>query len=160
MAAARRAAVPALLRSMTTGKKGTFCFLSKSHDFVCSKAATQAACESHEPSFLQSVESYYDDAAKISNVNPGTLSHLRAVDSLLRVTFPIEVGDGKYEVIEGKIRVVGTKEGLLLNHGSLGYRAQHSRHRLPVKGGIRYSEEVDLQEVEGKETEEEDGVWN
>jgi glutamate dehydrogenase/leucine dehydrogenase len=32
---------------------------------------------------------------------------------------------------------------------SQGYRAQHSRHRLPVKGGIRFSEEVDLQEVEG-----------
>lgn len=32
----------------------------------------------------------------------------------------------------------------------LGYRAQHSRHRLPVKGGIRFAEEVDLQEVEGK----------
>ncbi|SAM00442.1 hypothetical protein [Absidia glauca] len=109
-AATRRAAMPALLRSMTT-------------------SATQVACESHEPTFLQSVESYYDQAAKISNVNPGTLSHLRAVDSLLRVTFPIELGDGKYEVIEG-------------------YRAQHSRHRLPVKGGIRYSEEVDLQEVE------------
>lgn len=65
-------------------------------------AATEVACESHEPHFLQSVEQYYDRAAKLSNVNPGTLSHLRAVDSVLRVTFPIELGDGKYEVIEGK----------------------------------------------------------
>ncbi|KAI8069982.1 hypothetical protein BC940DRAFT_296644 [Gongronella butleri] len=111
--AARRTAVPAMptmLRNLTT-------------------AATQAACETDEPSFLQSVENYYDSAAKISGIQDGTLSHLRAVDSVLRVTFPIEMGDGKTEVIEG-------------------YRAQHSRHRLPVKGGIRYSEEVDLQEVE------------
>jgi glutamate dehydrogenase (NAD(P)+) len=28
------------------------------------------------------------------------------------------------------------------------YRAQHSHHRLPVKGGTRYAPEVDLSEVE------------
>ena len=95
-------------------------------------AATQTACEPHEPTFLKSVESYFDTAAKLSNVSEGTLGHIRAVDSMLRVTFPIELDNGKTEVIEG-------------------YRAQHSRHRLPVKGGIRYSEEVDLQEVEGKQ---------
>ncbi|KAG0167429.1 glutamate dehydrogenase [Apophysomyces sp. BC1034] len=87
------------------------------------------ACLPDEPIFLQSVEKYYDHAAKLSGVSEGTLSHLRAVDSVLSVTFPIEVGDGKFEVIQG-------------------YRAQHSRHRLPVKGGIRYSEHVDLEEVE------------
>ncbi|KAI8366647.1 uncharacterized protein BYT42DRAFT_600576 [Radiomyces spectabilis] len=105
----RRAAMPAIMRSMST--------------------SANSACEPDEPVFLQCVELYYDRAAKLSGVNPGTLAHLRAVDSMLRVTFPIELEDGKYEVIEG-------------------YRAQHSRHRLPVKGGIRYSEEVDLQEVE------------
>ncbi|KAI7874102.1 glutamate dehydrogenase [Lichtheimia hyalospora FSU 10163] len=92
-------------------------------------AATESACEPHEPHFLESVEMYYDRAAKLSNVSAGTLGHIRAVDSVLSVTFPIQMDDGSTEVIEG-------------------YRAQHSRHRLPVKGGIRYSEEVDLQEVE------------
>ncbi|KAI7898742.1 uncharacterized protein BX663DRAFT_523964 [Cokeromyces recurvatus] len=106
----RAVVLPSIARSLTT-------------------AATQIACNSDEPSFLQSVEMYYDHAAGLSNIKPHTLAHLRAVDSVLRVTFPIEIEDGKYEVIEG-------------------YRAQHSRHRLPVKGGIRFSEEVDLQEVE------------
>lgn len=47
------------------------------------------------------MEKYFDQAAKLSTVPSGTLNHIRAVDSVLRVTFPIEVDDGKFEVIEG-----------------------------------------------------------
>lgn len=54
---------------------------------------------------------------------------MKATDSVLSVTFPIEREDGSFDIIKG-------------------YRAQHSRHRTPVKGGIRFSPEVDLQEVE------------
>jgi glutamate dehydrogenase (NAD(P)+) len=54
---------------------------------------------------------------------------IKACNSLLRVNFPLHRDDGSTEVIRG-------------------YRAQHSHHRLPCKGGIRFSDEVDLQEVE------------
>ncbi|KAL1922359.1 uncharacterized protein VTP21DRAFT_9898 [Calcarisporiella thermophila] len=94
-----------------------------------STANTNQFCEPNEPSFLKSVDSYFEKAAKLSNVSPKTLAHMKAVDSVLSVTFPIETDDNKVVMIEG-------------------YRAQHSRHRLPVKGGIRFSPEVDLQEVE------------
>ncbi|KAJ1920067.1 NADP-dependent glutamate dehydrogenase [Mycoemilia scoparia] len=94
-----------------------------------STAATNAATEEHEPSFLKSVESYFDQAAKLSRASPSVLAHIKSIDAVLSVTFPIEMEPGKSQIIRG-------------------YRAQHSRHRLPVKGGIRYSEEVDLQEVE------------
>ena len=54
---------------------------------------------------------------------------MKAADAVLSVTYPIEREDGSFDIIRG-------------------YRAQHSRHRMPVKGGIRFSPEVDLQEVE------------
>ncbi|KAJ1942503.1 NADP-dependent glutamate dehydrogenase, partial [Linderina macrospora] len=86
------------------------------------------ATEDDEPKFLQAVGMYFDRAAKYSNATAETLKHIKATDSVLSVTFPVEK-DGKTVMIRG-------------------YRSQHSRHRLPCKGGIRFSSAVDLQEVE------------
>ena len=81
------------------------------------------------PSFYECVEVFFDEAAALlGNVSPATLAHLKAPDSSLTFTFPIERADGKTEIV-------------------MGYRVQHSKHRMPVKGGIRYSKEVNLNEV-------------
>ena len=93
----------------------------------------QRALSSHagddEPNFLQTVELYFDKAAKMSKIDEATLAHIRATDGVLAVSFPIKRDDGSFEIVRG-------------------YRAHHSRHRLPLKGGIRFAPEVDLQEVE------------
>ncbi|KAK9761013.1 NADP-dependent glutamate dehydrogenase [Basidiobolus ranarum] len=88
-----------------------------------------AACEAHEPNFLQCVEEFFDIAAKASGVKKSMVNTIRGVDAILSVTFPIEREDGETEIVRA-------------------YRAEHSRHKLPVKGGIRYAEDVDMQEVE------------
>ncbi|KAG5461817.1 MAG: hypothetical protein BJ554DRAFT_5933, partial [Olpidium bornovanus] len=90
---------------------------------------TNRYTEEDEPTFLKSVEIFFDRAAALSNIHPRTLAHMKAVDNVLSVTFPVELEGDKFAIVEG-------------------HRAQHSRHRLPVKGGIRFSSEVDLQEVE------------
>ena len=82
-----------------------------------------------EPRFLEMVKMNFDTAAKLSGIEPGLLEVIKACNSLLRVNFPLHRDDGSTEVVRG-------------------YRAQHSHHRLPCKGGIRFSDEVDLQEVE------------
>jgi len=71
----------------------------------------------------------FDLAAKHVNIRPDILELIKNCDSLVRVNFPVRRDDGTIETIRG-------------------YRAQHSHHRLPCKGGIRFSDEVDLQEVE------------
>ena len=78
---------------------------------------------------MEMVKLNFDIACKHTAVKQDVLEVIKACDSLVRVNFPLRRDDGTIEVIRG-------------------YRAQHSHHRLPCKGGIRYSDEVDLQEVE------------
>ncbi|GAB3539087.1 Glu/Leu/Phe/Val dehydrogenase [Pontibacter brevis] len=77
--------------------------------------------------FLDSVHQFFDHAASYSRLSPGILAQIKAPNSVYKVSFPVEI-EGKIEVIEG-------------------IRVQHSHHKLPSKGGIRYSMQVDEDEV-------------
>jgi glutamate dehydrogenase (NAD(P)+) len=79
-------------------------------------------------SFFQSVERSFDKAAKYTTVDQGLLEQIKACNSVLQMRFPIKRDDGTIEVIEA-------------------YRVQHSHHKAPCKGGIRFSDEVNQDEV-------------
>ena len=81
-----------------------------------------------ELTFLEGVNRTFDTAAEGIDLPPGLASQIKECNSVLMVRFPIGTRDG-YKVISG-------------------WRAVHSEHRLPVKGGIRYSPHADQQEVE------------
>lgn len=71
---------------------------------------------------------YFDKAAAQTEWKKGLLANIKSCDSVLRVTFPHKKPDGDLSVITA-------------------YRAQHSHHRLPCKGGIRISPHVDINET-------------
>lgn len=58
----------------------------------------------------------------------GILNLIEKCEHVLELNFPLKRDDGSYETLKG-------------------YRAQHSTHRLPCKGGIRYDMAVDKDEV-------------
>jgi glutamate dehydrogenase (NAD(P)+) len=78
-------------------------------------------------SFFGSVENYINKAASYTDIPRGLVEQIKACNLVLQIRFPIRVGND-YQVIEA-------------------YRVQHSHHRLPTKGGIRYAESVDQDEV-------------
>jgi len=85
--------------------------------------------EDNEPRFLECVKLNFDAAIKHMSINPGLVEVIKACDSVLRLSFPIKRDNGEIVTIKA-------------------YRAQHSHHWQPTKGGVRFSEQVDLQEVE------------
>ncbi len=79
------------------------------------------------PMFAQ-VNKYFDKAAAYTDHPPGLLDQIKACNSVFRISFPLKRDDGTIEVMHG-------------------WRAQHSVHRLPTKGGIRFAPHVDEDEV-------------
>ena len=78
-------------------------------------------------SFFESVNKNFDKAATFTGLPKGLLDQIKACNAVYQMRFPVKVGN-EYQVIEA-------------------YRVQHSQHRLPTKGGIRYSEHVNQDEV-------------
>ncbi|MCS4433607.1 Glu/Leu/Phe/Val family dehydrogenase [Aquiflexum gelatinilyticum] len=83
-----------------------------------------------EYSLFQDVCGFVDEAAKHMDIHPGLLEQIKECNSIYKFHFPIRNDDGTYETLTG-------------------YRIQHSHHKLPCKGGIRFSDQVDEEEVKG-----------
>ncbi|KAK5882932.1 hypothetical protein CesoFtcFv8_021471 [Champsocephalus esox] len=110
------------------------------------RAYSQAADSSDDPNFFTMVEGFFDRGAAIVEDRlveglktretqeqkrkrvRGILRVIKPCNHVLSVNFPIKKDCGEWEVIEA-------------------YRAQHSQHRTPCKGGIRYSLDVSVDEV-------------
>ncbi len=80
-----------------------------------------------EHSFFGDVINYFDRAAKFTKYPSGLLDQIKFCNSVYRMKFPVRLKD--------KIEVV------------VAYRVEHSQHKLPTKGGIRYSTAVTQDEV-------------
>ncbi|HSJ13252.1 MAG TPA: Glu/Leu/Phe/Val dehydrogenase [Longimicrobiales bacterium] len=78
--------------------------------------------------FFAEVNSFFDKAAQHTSFPDGILNQIKACNGVLHVAFPVKRDDGNVEVINA-------------------WRAQHSNHRLPTKGGIRYADAVNEDEV-------------
>ena len=81
-----------------------------------------------DSTFLDGVQKMLDQAMDRMDLPDGLPDVIRNCRSVYKVRFPVKI-KGRFQVFEG-------------------WRATHSEHRLPVKGGIRYAPDVDEQEVE------------
>ena len=79
-------------------------------------------------SFYQSVNLMADKAMQVIGLDNGTAQAIKSCSSVLQVQFPVKIRN-KIEVFTG-------------------WRAVHSTHRLPAKGGIRYAPYANQDEVE------------
>jgi glutamate dehydrogenase (NAD(P)+) len=85
--------------------------------------------ENDEPRFLEQVKLFFNHAAAKTGIDPEFLELIKSCQTVIRFNIPLRRDDGSLETIPC-------------------YRAQHNTYKLPVKGGTRYSDHINLQEVE------------
>jgi glutamate dehydrogenase (NAD(P)+) len=79
-------------------------------------------------SMFDFVNEYFDHAAGFTDHPRGLLEQIKSVNTVVKFEFPVRMDDGRIEVVRA-------------------WRAEHSHHKMPVKGGIRYALHVDEEEV-------------
>lgn len=79
-------------------------------------------------SFFETVMAFFDKAAAVTGHPKGLMDQIKYCNSIYEFKFPLKHDDGTIEIIQA-------------------FRVEHSHHKLPVKGGIRYSEMVNADEV-------------
>jgi glutamate dehydrogenase/leucine dehydrogenase len=84
------------------------------------------ACEKINP--FENMKKQVDIVGKKLGLEPGIIEVLKNPKRELSVNFPVRMDDGSVKVFTG-------------------YRVQHNESRGPFKGGIRYHQQVDLDEV-------------
>ena len=80
------------------------------------------------PNFLQQVDRMFAKAAALTDHSHGLLAQISICNSVYKMEFPLVRDDGSIEVIKA-------------------WRAEHSHHKLPTKGGIRFDLSVNEDEV-------------
>ena len=78
---------------------------------------------------FESAKKKLDIAAKVIDLDANTLKYLKKVERSLIVSIPVNMDDGSLQIFEG-------------------YIVHHSTLRGPAKGGLRYSPDVTLDEIQ------------
>ncbi|MCL5069551.1 MAG: Glu/Leu/Phe/Val dehydrogenase, partial [Actinobacteria bacterium] len=69
-----------------------------------------------------------DDTVSVLDLKPGTVKYLKEPRKIVEISVPVKMDDGDIEIFKG-------------------YRVQHNTNRGPAKGGIRYHQDVTLDEI-------------
>lgn len=83
---------------------------------------------SNGATFLKMVESFFDRAAVHTGIRNDRLNFYKKAENVVKCSIPLIRDDGSIETVSA-------------------YRCQHKTHKLPTKGGTRYAENVDIEEV-------------
>lgn len=78
--------------------------------------------------FFEQVNRNFDRAAPYTRFEKGLLEQIKICNQVYEITFPLRRDDGSIEVMKG-------------------WRVEHSHHKLPTKGGIRFSKIVNEDET-------------